>query len=179
MKLDVQPKCLAVGPGGYTVVVCIGQVRPASAPSVRAGPRAHAAAPPREEAGTLLAKGLRSWSHPGRAGAVAASPSGLPRSPLTAHGRVTRKDMSRSRLLCKFFRKRGAWSSERPGDFSTAAWWWRGPTQSGVCRPSSTAWFSFKTASPPCPSLWEFLERRALDGGPLPDPLCTGLCSVC
>lgn len=122
MKLDVQPKCLAVGPGGYTVVVCIGQVRPASAPSVRAGPCAHAAAPPREEAGTLLAKGLRSWSHPGRAGAVAASPSGL-----TAHGRVTRKDMSRSRLLCKFFRKRGAWSSERPGDFSTAAWWWRGP----------------------------------------------------
>lgn len=28
VKLDVQPKCLAVGPGGYTVVVCIGQVRP-------------------------------------------------------------------------------------------------------------------------------------------------------
>ena len=27
VKLDVQPKCLAVGPGGYTVVVCIGQVR--------------------------------------------------------------------------------------------------------------------------------------------------------
>ncbi|XP_036083405.1 WD repeat-containing protein 1 isoform X2 [Rousettus aegyptiacus] len=25
VKLDVQPKCLAVGPGGYTVVVCIGQ----------------------------------------------------------------------------------------------------------------------------------------------------------
>nr|KAF6432733.1 WD repeat domain 1 [Rousettus aegyptiacus] len=26
VKLDVQPKCLAVGPGGYTVVVCIGQI---------------------------------------------------------------------------------------------------------------------------------------------------------
>lgn len=26
IKMDVQPKCLAVGPGGYTVVVCIGQV---------------------------------------------------------------------------------------------------------------------------------------------------------
>lgn len=26
VKLDVQPKCVAVGPGGYTVVVCIGQV---------------------------------------------------------------------------------------------------------------------------------------------------------
>lgn len=24
--MDVQPKCLAVGPGGYTVVLCIGQV---------------------------------------------------------------------------------------------------------------------------------------------------------
>lgn len=27
VKLDVQPKCVAVGPGGYAVVVCIGQVR--------------------------------------------------------------------------------------------------------------------------------------------------------
>ena len=26
VKMDVQPKCLAVGPGGYTVVLCIGQV---------------------------------------------------------------------------------------------------------------------------------------------------------
>ncbi|KAK1346057.1 hypothetical protein QTO34_008526 [Cnephaeus nilssonii] len=26
VKLDVQPKCVAVGPGGYTVVVCIGQI---------------------------------------------------------------------------------------------------------------------------------------------------------
>ncbi|XP_040822262.1 WD repeat-containing protein 1 isoform X1 [Ochotona curzoniae] len=26
VKLDVQPKCVAVGPGGYAVVVCIGQV---------------------------------------------------------------------------------------------------------------------------------------------------------
>uniref|UniRef100_A0A7M4E813 WD repeat domain 1 n=1 Tax=Crocodylus porosus TaxID=8502 RepID=A0A7M4E813_CROPO len=26
VKMDVQPKCLAVGPGGYTVVVCIGQI---------------------------------------------------------------------------------------------------------------------------------------------------------
>lgn len=28
--MDVQPKCVAVGPGGYAVVVCIGQVRSAS-----------------------------------------------------------------------------------------------------------------------------------------------------
>nr|XP_042711398.1 WD repeat-containing protein 1 isoform X4 [Chrysemys picta bellii] len=26
IKMDVQPKCLAVGPGGYTVVICIGQI---------------------------------------------------------------------------------------------------------------------------------------------------------
>uniref|UniRef100_A0A8D1UPN0 WD repeat-containing protein 1 n=1 Tax=Sus scrofa TaxID=9823 RepID=A0A8D1UPN0_PIG len=26
VKLEVQPKCVAVGPGGYTVVVCIGQI---------------------------------------------------------------------------------------------------------------------------------------------------------
>ncbi|XP_077877163.1 WD repeat-containing protein 1 isoform X2 [Ictidomys tridecemlineatus] len=26
VKLDVQPKCVAVGPGGYAVVVCIGQI---------------------------------------------------------------------------------------------------------------------------------------------------------
>ncbi|CAM5109721.1 unnamed protein product [Eretmochelys imbricata] len=26
VKMDVQPKCLAVGPGGYTVVICIGQI---------------------------------------------------------------------------------------------------------------------------------------------------------
>ncbi|KFZ57007.1 WD repeat-containing protein 1, partial [Antrostomus carolinensis] len=26
VKMDVQPKCLAVGPGGYTVVLCIGQI---------------------------------------------------------------------------------------------------------------------------------------------------------
>eukprot|EP00069_Balaena_mysticetus_P000659 bmy_14636T0 len=26
VKLDIQPKCVAVGPGGYTVVVCIGQI---------------------------------------------------------------------------------------------------------------------------------------------------------
>lgn len=28
--MDVQPKCVAVGPGGYAVVVCIGQVRSAA-----------------------------------------------------------------------------------------------------------------------------------------------------
>ena len=26
VKMDVQPKCLAVGPGGYAVIVCIGEV---------------------------------------------------------------------------------------------------------------------------------------------------------
>ncbi|XP_066488091.1 WD repeat-containing protein 1 [Tiliqua scincoides] len=26
VKMDVQPKCVAVGPGGYTVVVCIGEI---------------------------------------------------------------------------------------------------------------------------------------------------------
>lgn len=30
VKMDVQPKCVAVGPGGYAVVVCIGQVQFAS-----------------------------------------------------------------------------------------------------------------------------------------------------